>query len=281
MLKDFLKDLIKRGIVESTILYNDHRYTDNNIVWFIINQEFSNGSTIVKEVNKYTSESKEELDYFIGDIKYKDEIIEYLGDNKSIISYKIINKDLIEREYNKLLNTEDMTNHHSIGCGILDLHKNKILILDHVKFDMLTIPVGKVKHNQTPFEGMCIEVKEETNIDVYKAIEFAQFSVDAYRNDKLIKTFNHVYLTTTDSADISKIKNMEPKKHRDMFWMDLKDFKKLETRSYVTKVLIDALNNKYISTEVDNGDNFILIKDGVTHTIDDIEYKMVCNEFEI
>ena len=62
--------------------------------------------------------------------------------------------------------------------------------------------------------------------------------------------------------------------------MEQKDLKKLKTRSYVTKVLIDALNNRYISTEVDNGENFIVIKDGVTHTIDDIEYKMVCNEFE-
>lgn len=280
MLKDFLKDLIKRGIVESTILYKDHRYSDNNIIWLIINQEFHK-SSLSKEVNKYISESKEELDYFIGDIKYKDGIIEYLSEDSSIKEYKIINKDLIERIYNKLLNTEDMRNHHSIGCGILDLNKNKVLMLDHVKFDMLTIPVGKVKHDQTPFEGLLMEVREETNIYIHKAIEIAQFNMDEYRNDKLVRTYNHLYITTTDNADYSKMKNMEPKKHRDMFWMDIKDLKKLQTRSYVTKVLIDALNNNYISTEVDKGEKFLLIKDGVTHKVDDIEYTMVCNEFEL
>lgn len=281
--KEFIKNLVKNNYIEKALFYRDNSLNKNMLLFNKVDGIFY---WKLKDLFKdYIKNTNDDLSFYISKIDLDEYANDYLKDYEHVIEYKIIGKDLIEREYNKLLNEEDMKDHISVGCVILDLEKNKILMLDHVKFDMITIPVGKGKEGQTPFEAIHQEVKEEVNLDIKKAMEIAVFNIDSYRNDKIVRLYNHLFVVTTNDIDLSTLKNMEPKKHRDMFWMDLEDIKRLKTRSFMTKVFIDTLNKGYISTKItyqnQKYSGLYILQDGCTHKVEDIEYKVVANKYSL
>ena len=60
---------------------------------------------------------------------------------------------------------EDIETREAIGVLVRD-KDGRILILDHVKLDFFTVPIGKVKPGQDPIQTMIQEVREELGIHV-------------------------------------------------------------------------------------------------------------------
>lgn len=259
--KSIIKNLIEREVIDYAIL--TYGKSEDEIIFIIKKEQFDSSINVLNnEINeKFIFGYSENMDRILRDLKRR----------KDINGYKIISKDPIEKEYNRLYNEEDLKDHTSVGLCILDLKKQKVLVLDHIKYNMITIPVGKAKDNESPFEAICNELKEETNIDLFEATELARFNKGIIKNDKLVMAYNHLFITTTDLMDMSDIKNMEPHKHRKIFWISLKELENLETKSFMTIVFQDILKNKYI--KIDKKD--IIIYSGNTNTVQDMKYTVL------
>jgi ADP-ribose pyrophosphatase YjhB (NUDIX family) len=136
-------------------------------------------------------------------------------------------------------NEEDLTNHYGIAAIIYNDQK-KILMLDHIKFNFWTIPVGKVTQDQTIEEGLIQELEEEVNIT---PIDFKQI-------DKLLKTYPRRGKRVKVDARLfevikykGKVKNNEPKKHRSMKYMSIEEIKQLPKISHMTKLALKYLSH--------------------------------------
>lgn len=133
---------------------------------------------------------------------------------------------------------EDLQDFHSIGAIIFN-DKKEILMMDHVKFNFWTIPVGKAKPGETPEDGLLTEIKEELNITPTRYEEIGKFIKTYLWHGKKIHTINHLFLVESYKG---KIKNKEPNKHRSLEYMTLKEIKKLNKISDMTKLMIKVLD---------------------------------------
>lgn len=166
-------------------------------------------------------------------IKYAKQMIG-LFENTNIIHEKIMSS------YNSnLMNAEDLQDHSGVSCIIFNDDYTKILVLDHVKFDMITIPCGKVDPGEDLYTALIREVKEETNLNILNAEWMYYFVRDELRNGIRVREINHMFVVTDYNG---KPNNNEPNKHRDLFWMDLNDFMKIKTRSYGIQSFRNCIN---------------------------------------
>jgi ADP-ribose pyrophosphatase YjhB (NUDIX family) len=120
-------------------------------------------------------------------------------------------------------NEEDLKNHDAIGAIIKD-KDGRLLMLKHNKYGFWTVPVGKVKHDQTVEEGLVMELKEELNIIVRKYKKLMIYSKIFKRERKNITVTTHIF-------EIEKytgvIKNAEPDKHSEMRWLSIENMKNM------------------------------------------------------
>lgn len=152
--------------------------------------------------------------------------------------------------FNSKLNAADLKDHISVGVMILNNY-DQVLILDHVKLNMLTIPVGKGEPGETAFEAICKECWEETGLIINSAIEVLQFDTWQIKNGIKVNEYNHIFICVDYKG---KLENKEPQKHRDLFWMDLDEFYDLDTISFMTNTLNDAISKGYIEVHSDKID---------------------------
>lgn len=279
--EDFLKSLIKDNLIEYCIMFENKDLSDDTIFLLGI-KNISNDQykTLSEKLNDYNN--VEILPILLSHNTFEEDV-ENIKDMENVNEYKVITEDLEVREYNKLLNEEDLKPHDSVGVCILDSNNEKVLVLDHIKFDMITVPVGKVKDGQDIFEALKQEVFEETGIIIKKAKEIAVFDTHAIRNDIKIDIHNHLFIAMSNWVDITNMENKEPKKHRSMFWMDLDELQELETRSFMTIVFQGMFKEKSIEinsptpTLTVGGVSpcFSLHIDSKTHKFKDIEYIIV------
>lgn len=128
-------------------------------------------------------------------------------------------------------NYEDLKDHFAVA-GVIKNEKGEILMMDHVKFDFWTLPVGKVKDNETVEEGLMNELFEELGI---KVIEY-----------KVLNSFDKVYLRRGNIVKVicyimdilvyeNEIYNKEPEKHRSLKWMSVEEISDLERISDPTR----------------------------------------------
>lgn len=143
---------------------------------------------------------------------------------------------------NPKYNEEDLTDHHGVGVVLLN-EDMEILMLDHVKLNTEVFPVGKVKKGESVFEGMCNELFEETNLKINSAYEVVEFVLDIIRNGKKITQTNHIFICRDYSGNI---KNKEPKKHRDVYFIPFEEMMKKNQNSYMVNVFKDAYRKGYI-----------------------------------
>lgn len=188
-------------------------------------------------------------------IKYAKSMIGLFEDNNS--------------DYNPLLNKYDLEDHHGVGVGIFK--KDKILVMYHNKFDMLTIPVGKAKYNETPIKAAVVEVKEETDIDIKDLDEIDCFVTNEIRNGIEVEVTNHLYIA---KAWIGKPKNMESHKHKWIRWMTIDEIKKYPLRKgYMITHLLDYLDNNKLEYKTETDDMFkyrVQLKDRIDDEEDEI-----------
>lgn len=128
-------------------------------------------------------------------------------------------------------NQEDCTNHHGVAAVIRN-KEGKILMMDHVKFNFWTIPVGKVKPEETVVEGLCVELKEEINILPLNYKEVDVNSTVYNRNGKEVTVIQHIFEIEEYEGGLC---NNEPDKHRSIKWMSEEEIMNCDNLSDATK----------------------------------------------
>ena len=117
-------------------------------------------------------------------------------------------------------NEEDLQDFQAIGA--IFIKGNKILMLDHVKFNFWTVPIGKVPKGMTVEQGLKIEMKEELDVYVTK-YELKDIWKRTFNwRGKKIKTENFLYLIHQYRG---KIKNNEPHKARSLKYMTIDEIR--------------------------------------------------------
>lgn len=120
--------------------------------------------------------------------------------------------------------------------GIVKNRDNKFLILGRKKDDFMggidEIPSGKLEKNETLFEGLIREVKEETNLDV----EYIDNYIDYfdYTSGSGKKTRQYNFSVTTKNTD-----DVQLTEHDYFLWQDIDEVNKNEKITPKTKVTIN------------------------------------------
>lgn len=131
---------------------------------------------------------------------------------------------------------EDLEDFQAIGAVIVE--DKKILMMDHVKFNFWTVPIGKVKKKQSVEEGLIEELQEELGITPTKFRRLTIWKKTFKWRGKVIKTENHLFFIDKYRG---KIKNNEPNKHRSIKFIDIKGIKRLRL-SEMTKQMVKLLD---------------------------------------
>lgn len=123
------------------------------------------------------------------------------------------------------LSEEDITPHESVtaiiskGFG----EKCRYLMMDHVKHDMITPCVGKVKSDQSITEGLLAETKEELGIKPTEYQELFQYNAQYTYDEVKVKVKMHVFKIVKYTGTIT---NKEPKKCKGISWMTRSEIEK-------------------------------------------------------
>ena len=131
----------------------------------------------------------------------------------------------------------DLVPEHDAIAGVV-IKDKKMLMLDHVKYNFWTIPIGKVDPGQTTEEGLKMELKEEVNITPLKYKQIGSFVYHDVRQGKKIVITTYIYLIIKWKG---VVKNMEPKKHRSIKWMTMKEVKATKKLSDSTKQTLKVI----------------------------------------
>ena len=126
----------------------------------------------------------------------------------------------------------DLEDYKAIGA--IFIKDKKILMMDHVKFNFWTVPIGKAEKNETVEQALKKEIKEELNITVKKFKLISIWKRTFANAGKQIKTENYLYLIENYSGTI---KNNEPHKHRSIEYMSIKEIRKARL-SEMTKAML-------------------------------------------
>ena len=136
--------------------------------------------------------------------------------------------------------SEDLHSHHAIGAVIKN-NKHEILMQEHVKYGFWTIPIGKVKSEQSVEEGLKQEILEECAIQIEKFKEIVQKDYIYERDGKNVKVLVHLF-------DILKfkgeVKNNEPLKHKQQIFLSVEKIKNLPYISDSTILYLEQLGIK-------------------------------------
>lgn len=131
-------------------------------------------------------------------------------------------------------NQEDLRSHYGVGA-IIKNENDEILMLKHNKFNLWTIPIGKVDFGEDIFEGMNRELQEELNIKAKEMKDLISGDYYYKRDGIRVKVEIHIFEVLSYTG---KPRNNEPHKHSDMKWMSLDDVQKLKQRSDATALYL-------------------------------------------
>ncbi|MCL5006924.1 MAG: NUDIX hydrolase [Patescibacteria group bacterium] len=132
---------------------------------------------------------------------------------------------------------EDLIDHHAIAAVI----KNKtgeVLVQEHIKYGFWTIPVGKVKKDQSITDGLKQEVFEECNLEVESCREVVARNYLYYRNGSRIKVMGHLFEIIKYKGELQ---NLEPQKHKQQLFVPVSKIIKLPYLSDLTLLYLDQL----------------------------------------
>lgn len=151
------------------------------------------------------------------------------------------------QEWNKL----DLTPNHRAVAGVVINKQGKILIQDHIKLNLWTVPVGKVEPGDTIENTLKKELREELgiNINTRSLEKIGQVKRDYSRGGILVPITSTVFIVHDYSGIV---KNMEPHKHRSLKWVTLDELKKINKKKTtdVTQIFINH-QEQVLKEEVD------------------------------
>lgn len=126
-------------------------------------------------------------------------------------------------------NEEDVKNHQGINAWIIN-DDGKVLTMWHNKFGFWTIPMGKVKDDETPTDALKVEMWEELGIEVKKCKKIMSFEKTYFRKLQGATEKSKVHTIQTSyhlTKYTGEIYNKEPQKHREIKWIDIEELMSL------------------------------------------------------
>lgn len=132
----------------------------------------------------------------------------------------------IEQKYfanNPLVNQEDLKDHIGVGA-VFHGEKDNILIMQHAKYNFLTIPIGKVSIHDNIDIGLFNEMQQELDVRIEKIDVLGTFH-KKYHRGKKIYTHINTYLYDIISYH-GIIFNKEPHKHPRLLYMSIDELMK-------------------------------------------------------
>jgi 8-oxo-dGTP pyrophosphatase MutT (NUDIX family) len=148
----------------------------------------------------------------------------------------------LNEKFNPLINAEDSVDHESIAAAIFDKN-GRLLVMDHVKFAMWTIPCGKVHPDQSIIDGLKMELGEEVCILPTKFHEVGSFAKVYDMNGKNVRVNTHIFEIMSYRG---RIKNGEPAKCRELRWIPFnkESLRKLSKNQKLSDSLLEYLKIK-------------------------------------
>lgn len=135
-------------------------------------------------------------------------------------------------------------NMHAIGLVIIN-EKDEILILDHNKFNIKTVPVGKIEEGESIYNALHREIKEEIGIEFSNEILLA----DSYvKYENIERSFEYVFVVNAKNIK-GKPKNMEPEKHSDMYWVPINKLSEIGRLGTATHIFMECIDKGYVTNK--------------------------------
>lgn len=152
-------------------------------------------------------------------------------------------------------NDEDKVDHRTVA--LLATHDDKWLLSINLKHHMLTLPIGKVHPNESLWQGLCREMREELGIKLEHIFKGVQPNTTTLKTKfKKIYDFDgtpvnvetFVYHIDRDICFSDGIwllaKNHEPKKCGGLMWVDRDDIRRIaESTGLMLADCVDAALN--------------------------------------
>lgn len=135
---------------------------------------------------------------------------------------------------------EDLLDHHAVAAVIKD-KQGRVLMQEHVKFGFWTIPIGKAKNNQTPVEGIKMEIFEECNLKINDLKEIAHKEIVYERDGKNVNVLTHIFEVLSYSG---KLENKEPHKHKQQKFVSVEEMRNIPYLSDSTLMFLETLGIK-------------------------------------
>lgn len=142
-------------------------------------------------------------------------------------------------KHSNLYNKEDLKDHTGVAAVITN-DRGELLILDHVKFNSWTLPMGKVRESETDVDALHNEIFEEVGLTILS---------EEYITE-LRKTYNVLGKDVLIDLKLYKVNsytgqpiNKEPNKHRSMKWVKEDEVMKLEPISDALALYKEYLKN--------------------------------------
>lgn len=143
-------------------------------------------------------------------------------------------------------NKDDLINHNSVGAIVFD-NKGRVLVLDHIKYDFHTLPIGKANKNEDPDQKMGEELFEECNIRVESLKEIRRIKKQEVRNNRIVDMEIILYEILKWSG---RVYNKEPDKHREAAFVTFEELLEKtdngEKTSWITEMFIEYYKNKKV-----------------------------------
>jgi mutator protein MutT len=150
--------------------------------------------------------------------------------------------NIIKESLSSWLTESKYPEHITAGAAIYD-KDGKILIFKHVKINKYTIPVGKADPGETAVQAIIREVREELGI---KILNLKEVSVNNFDYKKWNMSVEFHLFEVLKYSGVPK--NIEPHKHSEMLWLELKDVKKLEPKSDALKTYLNKKEREEINS---------------------------------
>ena len=145
--------------------------------------------------------------------------------------------------YTSGIQKEKKMNNNRKVIGIVVQKADKILVMDHVRLNAISIPVGKCERGETFLEAAIREFKEEVNGSTDHMNMLFQWTGKREGND----VTGMVYVVDYSRLH-NQLLNLEPKKHGNLRWASLTYLLgNREQLSETTRMVVDYLASKKYS----------------------------------
>jgi len=135
-----------------------------------------------------------------------------------------------------------------LGIGVVIRDKEgRILMQDHKKLGMWTIPVGKVDPGSTPEETVRKEVLEETGLNVLSMRKLGS-KTEHYRREGHDVTMEHIIFEATSYSGVPE--NKEPHKHSSMRFVSEDEIRSIGPISDCTKLALSKMGEGRETSEM-------------------------------